>query len=178
MARSEQSHVSRVNEPCRRAMAPSRLNSRLRAPEVAFVLPAGGSAGAVQVGIMQALLDHRIVPDVLVGCSVGALNAAYLALDPTTHRAAELERLWRGLQTRDIFGSAWHRVAARVVSRQDHLFSAEPMRAIISSLCPVSDLGELPVPVHVVTTDLDHGVAKWWTTGPRRQRRHRPRYAR
>jgi NTE family protein len=115
---------------------------------------------------MQALLDHGIVPDVLVGCSVGALNAAYLALDPTARRAAQLEDLWRGRQGPNVFGSGWHRAVARVVSRQDHLFSAEPLRELIRSACPVTDLSDLPVPVHVVTTDLDHGVAKWWTTGP------------
>ena len=135
-------------------------------PGVAFVLPAGGSTGAVQVGIMQALLDHGIVPDVLVGCSVGALNAAYLAMDPTPDRVAGLERLWRSLQGPDIFGSGWHRALARVVSRQDHLFSAEPLRALIRSACPVSDLNDLAVPVHVVTTDLDHGVTRWWSSGP------------
>jgi NTE family protein len=147
-------------------VAPGRLIRPRPAPEVAFVLPAGGSTGAVQVGIIQALLDCDIVPDVLVGCSVGALNAAYLALNPTAERAAELEDLWRGLQGADVLGSGWPRALARMVWRQDHLFSAEPLRALIRSACPLSDLSELPVPVHVVTTDLDHGVAKWWTRGP------------
>ena len=45
----------------------------------AFVLSGGGSLGAVQVGMLQALVDHQITPDLLVGTSAGALNAAFIA---------------------------------------------------------------------------------------------------
>lgn len=138
----------------------------MSAPSVAFVLPGGGSAGAVQIGILRSLLEHGIYPDVLVGCSVGALNAASFALHPTRDQVTRMEQVWADLTTADVFGSGWHRTVARLVTRQDHLFSPAPLRALIQTACPVDDLSELRLPVHVVTTDLDHGIARWWTSGP------------
>lgn len=45
----------------------------------AFVLSGGGSLGAVQVGMLGALLEREILPDLLLGTSAGAINAVYLA---------------------------------------------------------------------------------------------------
>ena len=60
----------------------------------AFVLSGGGSLGAIQVGALQALSAAGVRPDVLIGCSVGALNATFVAIDPRPRRMAELEALW------------------------------------------------------------------------------------
>jgi NTE family protein len=79
-------------------------NGRL-SPEVAFVLPGGGSAGAAQVGILRSLLEAGIRPDVLVGCSVGALNAAFFAVEPTLDQVDRMETLWRGLSRGTVFGA-------------------------------------------------------------------------
>lgn len=51
--------------------------------KTAFVLAGGGSLGAVQVGMLQALLEHGVGAGLVVGSSVGALNAAYFAAEPT-----------------------------------------------------------------------------------------------
>src|SRR5687767_5433359 len=69
-----------------------------------FVLSGGGSLGAAQVGSLRALLEAGVVPDAVVGCSVGALNAAYLAIDPTLARVDALQRLWSGIGREDVFG--------------------------------------------------------------------------
>lgn len=135
-------------------------------PRVAFVLPAGGSAGAVQVGIAQALLEVGIGPDVLVGCSVGALNAAFLAADPTPARADELAAIWRTVTRADVFGASRSRTVLRAALRQAHLYDPTPLRSSIARFCPLDDLADTAVPVHLVTTDLEHGVAQWWDRGP------------
>lgn len=135
-------------------------------PRVAFVLPAGGSAGAAQVGILGALLDAGIRPDLLVGCSVGALNAAFIAADPTAASADALARIWRDLTRADVFGTSRCRVAMRVALRHDHVYDPAALRSLIARLCPLADLADAVVPVHVVTTDLDHGVPAWWHRGP------------
>ena len=72
----------------------------------AVVLSGGGSLGAAQVGALLALFEAGIRPDLFVGCSVGALNAAFLAVDPTTERVLELERVWRALGRADVFGGS------------------------------------------------------------------------
>lgn len=61
----------------------------------AFVLSGGGSRGALQVGAMRALLEAGIVPDLLVGTSIGAANAAGMALwGVDLEGLAALERVW------------------------------------------------------------------------------------
>src|SRR5581483_7007864 len=135
-------------------------------PETAFVLPAGGSIGAVQVGILRALAERGILPDVVVGCSVGALNAAYFALDPGVEQANRLAAVWQSLGRADVFGAGWARTVGRIVRRRDHIYDPEPLRCLIRRMCPLADLAEARIPVHVVTTDLDLGLARWWSRGP------------
>jgi NTE family protein len=138
----------------------------MKAPEVAFVLPAGGSTGAVQVGILRALAERGILPDVVVGCSVGALNATYFALDPGVEQARMLARVWQMLSRRDVFGAGRARMVARIIGRRDHIYDPGPLESLVRSLVPLADLSDAPIPVHVVTTDLDLGLAQWWTAGP------------
>src|SRR3954462_8885442 len=92
-------------------------------PREAVVFSGGGSLGAAQVGALQALYEAGITPDVVVGCSVGALNAAYLAVDPTADRVRELEALWRGMDRADVFPDGRFTVARRLAGRDDHLYS-------------------------------------------------------
>jgi len=132
------------------------------------VLSGGGSLGAVQVGALRALLEAGVRPDLLVGCSVGALNAAFLAVDPTRQRLEDLESLWRGLTREDVFGSD-RRLAAQVLSvavrREDHLYASHALRALVKRWVPLEDLSATAVPCHVVTTDLHSGQACWWSSG-------------
>jgi NTE family protein len=134
--------------------------------EIAFVLPGGGSAGASQVGILRSLLEAGIRPDVLVGCSVGALNAAFFALDPTLDQIDRMETLWRGLTRESVFGTRRSGVVARVLTHRDHLWSPRSLRELIARNCPVEHLEDLAVPIEVVTTDIDNSVARWWRSGP------------
>src|SRR5260370_15586610 len=62
----------------------------------AFVLGGGGNLGAIQVGMLGAALEVGLIPDVLIGCSVGALHAGVLAAEPNLKGVAVLERVWRG----------------------------------------------------------------------------------
>ena len=139
---------------------------RRPAPGVAFVLPSGGSTGAAQVGMMRALLEAGIVPDAIVGSSVGALNAAFMALDPSPRRALELAAIWQRLCRHHVFGRSGYYTLSRLVTRQDHIYTPAPLRSLIDRFCPLRRLEEAPVAVHAVTTDLDNGIAKWWDTGP------------
>jgi predicted acylesterase/phospholipase RssA len=67
----------------------------------AFVLSGGASLGAIQVGMLQALAERRIKPDLVVGTSVGAFNAAWIASQPD--RSDELAEIWRGLRRQRLF---------------------------------------------------------------------------
>ena len=71
---------------------------------VAFVLSGGTSLGAVQVGMLMGVFEAGIVPDLLVGTSVGAINAASVGQGFTKSRLQNLASIWSELKTRDVFG--------------------------------------------------------------------------
>lgn len=135
----------------------------------AIVLSGGGSLGAIQVGALQALMDAGVRPDVLVGCSVGSLNAAFLAVDPSRERLAALESLWLGLNRGDIFPASRRSIAGHLVRRDTHLYEPHGLRELVERLVPHEDLADMAIPVHVVTTDLFSGQPVWWTSGDPRQ---------
>lgn len=59
-----------------------------------FVLSGGGSRGALQVGALEVLLERGIFPDILVGVSAGAVNAALLASNPTLAGVQAMKLFW------------------------------------------------------------------------------------
>jgi predicted acylesterase/phospholipase RssA len=69
---------------------------------IAFVFSGGGSGGAMEAGGVKALYERGIRPDIVVGSSAGAMNAAFLAIDPTPEGVERLCTIWRNLRTRDI----------------------------------------------------------------------------
>jgi NTE family protein len=134
----------------------------------AVVLSGGGSLGAAQVGALRALLEAGVQPDLVVGCSVGALNGAFFAVDPTLERVHELEQVWRTLERRDVFGSSRTfagQVLQLAVRRGDHLCQPQALQALVRRWVPLDDLSHTAVPCHVVTTDLHSGQPCWWSAG-------------
>src|SRR5205809_5596674 len=75
--------------------------------KTAFVFAGGGSFGAIQVGMLQSLAAHGISADMVVGSSVGALNGAFYAGDPTPAGVERLAKVWRGLTRNDVFPITW-----------------------------------------------------------------------
>ena len=138
-------------------------------PREVIVLSGGGSLGAAQVGSLRALFEAGIRPDAFVGCSVGALNAAFLAVDPTPERLTELEQIWRKLDRGDVFGRNRRLLASHplmhAVRRDDHIYEPDALRSLVRQWVPLDDLGDTAVPCHVVTTDLVTGQPSWWCDG-------------
>jgi len=93
--------------------------------QLAFVLGAGGSRGALQVGALRALAEAGYHPDILVGASVGAVNATYLAvngIDLTT--ITRLEEAWLDLRAMELAPSNYLWVSLRVLlNRPTHALS-------------------------------------------------------
>jgi NTE family protein len=137
----------------------------LNPPGEVFVLSGGGSLGAAQVGALQALSEAGVVPDAVVGCSVGAINAAYVAISPTADRLVALERVWRSMSRREVFPSGRLTIARRLATRSSYLYSPEGMRALLAAAVQIEDLSQTAIPCHVVTTDLLSGEPTWWTSG-------------
>jgi NTE family protein len=133
--------------------------------KTAFVLAGGGSFGAVQVGMLRELVKDDIVPDLVVGSSVGAINGAYFAGAPTLEGVAQLEAIWRGLRRRDVFPFTWRSLIG-LFTRRDYLLNSHGLRALLEQRLPYRNLEDAVISVHVVATDvLDGGTVKL-STGP------------
>ncbi len=61
----------------------------------AFVLSGGANYGAQQVGALEMLLEQGLQPEMVMGVSAGALNAAWVAAHPSLEGVRELARIWR-----------------------------------------------------------------------------------
>jgi NTE family protein len=124
----------------------------------AFVLSGGGSLGAVQVGMLAALEARGFRPDLLVGTSVGALNAAYVAANG--YDPAAIDRLavvWRLLRRADVFPIDPFRQAMAAAGRRPSLCSRRSLRRIVESNLSIANLEAAQIPLHIVTTDVMSG---------------------
>src|SRR5690349_1350527 len=132
----------------------------------AFVLTGGGSLGVVQVGMLAALHDAGVEPDLLVGTSAGALNAAYLAGPGTTDdRLVSLAELWRRARRRDVFVARPGRWLAAAVGAAPSLFGEAELRRLVRLHLGFEVLEESRIPVHVVASDLVTGLGVVLTEG-------------
>jgi len=135
-------------------------------PKTAFVLAGGGSLGAVQVGMLKALSRLHVVPDLIVGASVGAINAAYFAADPSDEGLARLERIWRRLRRPDIFPFSPINSVLAMLGKRDHLVATSLLRSLIESELPCQRLQDVRIPCHVVATDVLDGTEVALEAGP------------
>ena len=133
--------------------------------KTAFVFAGGGSFGAVQVGMLHALVEHGVRPDFVVGASVGAINGAYFAGNPTLAGVARLERLWCGLKRSTIFPMTFSRIAG-LFSRSPSLVDSGGLRELIERELPYRKLEDTALPLHVVATAQLHGKLVCLSSGP------------
>ena len=94
---------------------------------IAFVFSGGGSRGAMEAGGVKALYEAGIRPDLLVGSSAGAMNAAFLATDPSPGGVERLCDIWSDLRNRDIVPGSLLRKAWRVLRGKPSVFAQEPL---------------------------------------------------
>jgi NTE family protein len=121
--------------------------------KTALVLAGGGSFGAIQVGMLHSLVTHGVCADMVVGSSVGSLNGAYYAGNPTLKGIEDLGTIWRGLRRRDVFPVSWTAMLGFLVRRN---FLAEPrgLRTLIENNLTYRNLEEAKIPIHIVATDI------------------------
>jgi len=137
-----------------------------RRHEVAFVLGGGGVLGANEVGMLQALAEAGIRPDLVVGTSVGALNGVFVAAHADLGAAvSRLAAVWRdGVAAEAFGGSLFGRV--RTLARSGtHLHANEPLRRLLEDL-PVQRIEDLALPFQCVAASIERAAAHWFTSGP------------
>lgn len=124
----------------------------------ALVLSGGGNRGALQVGALRALLEKEIVPDLIVGCSAGALNAAYMARAFSLEQIDKLLAVWMDTTKEDVYPGGRLQVLWRMLSRQDSLYDNSNFYAFLQrhGTDPALRFGDLPgkIPTYITATHL------------------------
>ncbi len=131
---------------------------------VAFVLGGGGIHGAVQVGMLRALHEHGVVPDLVVGTSVGAMNGAMVAADPDV-AADRLLELWTNIDRFSPFDASLLERASTFARTRTHLHSDTRLRRLLLSSLPVRSFEALRVPFQCVAASIEDATARWFSKG-------------
>jgi NTE family protein len=124
---------------------------------IAFVMSGGASLGAIQVGMLQALAERNILPDLVFGASAGALNAAWVAGDPMLADVDTLAEIWISLRTRDVFPLRPLTGLLGFVGRRSSLVSAAGLRSLVARYVRFERLEDAPIPLCVVATEVISG---------------------
>jgi NTE family protein len=136
------------------------------APRTAFVLGGGGNLGAIQVGMLRAVLERGITPDVVVGCSVGAINAAAVASNPSLSGIEEMADIWLSIKD-DVICPAGRLSSIRLLTHRGHsLQPNDGLRRLLDSHLRYRSFEDFPIPFQVVATSLTTGHERWFSTGP------------
>jgi len=133
--------------------------------KTAFVLGGGGVLGAYEIGMLQALAEAGIRPDVVVGTSVGAINGAFVAADPDG-AAAWLAQVWQGDAIQHAFSETFLGQVARLARSGTHLHSIEPLRQMLEQSLPGGDFADLRLPFQCVAASIETANAHWFSSGP------------
>jgi NTE family protein len=133
---------------------------------VGYVLGGGGSLGAVQIGMLRALGERGVAPDLVAGTSVGSLNGAVIALDPG--RAVDrLGETWAHMTRDRVFPGSLLAQARTLQHTRTHLFPATGLAAVIADFIGAEiDFADLRLPFAAVATDVATARPRVLRDGP------------
>jgi NTE family protein len=131
----------------------------------AFVLGGGGLLGAAEVGMARALLEAGVCPDLVCGTSVGAINGAAIAADPTPDGAKRLLAIWDALAEEGVLDGSLIRRVAEVVRRRTSLHGNDALRAMLRERLPAQTFEDLAVPFECVAASIERAREHWFSTG-------------
>src|SRR5688572_20028568 len=115
----------------------------------AFVLSGGGSLGAVQVSMMQTLVERGMKPDLLIGASAGALNAAYVAAGFSIDTFDNLADIWHHLRRQSVFPFAPRHHLLALAGARSSLCAPDGLERLIVKHVNYERLEDTRIPVHV-----------------------------
>jgi NTE family protein len=116
--------------------------------------------------MVQALLERDIRPDVLVGCSVGALNAAAIAASPNLEGVERLRNVWLDPRTWQVFSPGKLTGPWLLLKKARSMVTNERIRRLVETTVEEREFEDFALPLHVVATSLLTGRPKWFDRGP------------
>lgn len=131
----------------------------------AYVLGGGGVLGASQVGMVRALAEAGVRPDLVVGTSIGAVNGAFIAADPSVEGAERLTEVWQEVVREGVLWERPVRKAAKIARNPTHLLTHAPLATLLDRYLPVTEFGDLDVPFQCVAAQIEESRAVWFDAG-------------
>jgi NTE family protein len=131
----------------------------------AIVLGGGGVFGATQVGMLRALVESGIRPGLVVGTSVGAINGAAIAAEPSIAGVENLAGLWASLAEAGMFTENVLARAGTLARYRTHLYSPAPLRKLLNAHLP-GTFADLAVGFQCVAASIERAGAHWFSSGP------------
>lgn len=131
----------------------------------AFVLGGGGILGAAEVGMAQALLEAGVVPDLVCGTSIGAINGAAIAADPSPRGVKELLDTWDELAEHDVLGGSVFSRMVELVRTGTALHGNGALRRLLTDRLPARTFEELTVPFECVAARIEGAREHWFHSG-------------
>ncbi|MDO8391717.1 MAG: patatin-like phospholipase family protein [Actinomycetota bacterium] len=132
---------------------------------LAFVLPGGGALGTYQVGVLKALTEAGVTPDLLVGVSAGAVNSVLFAWNGGIDGVQRLETMWRNIKRRDLMRLEFGRLAMGLMGRHPSFLDSMHGHRFLKHQLGARLLEHAPTRVAVVATDLSTGEGVAITSG-------------
>lgn len=135
-----------------------RLPWWARRPRLGIVLGGGAARGAFEVGAIDVFARRGILPDVLVGTSVGAINAAFWALHPEADVGHKLLDLWLQSNHSTLLPDGPLPMFGRLFQRRDHLTTQAGLVRVLKAAIPEkATLADAAVELAITTTDPVRG---------------------
>lgn len=136
-------------------------------PHTAFVLGGGGRFGAVEVGMLKALDQCGIRPELILGTSIGAFNGSVFADDPGLKGVERLAAFWEEVTGADLFGGTLFGRMRSVATLKPALHETSEIRGILERMHgPERRIEDLVLPFQCVAASIERSAEHWFTSGP------------
>lgn len=133
----------------------------------AFVLGGGGRWGAVEVGMVQALEEAGIEPDLILGTSIGAFNGAVIADYPGKAGVERLTGFWEEVTGADLLETSFFDRALRVAMLKPAIHETQELRDLVErAIHPDTQIEDLHTPYQCVAASIEHVSEHWFDEGP------------
>jgi len=125
--------------------------------KTAFVFSGGASLGAIEVGMLKAIVEEGHRADMVLGTSVGAINGTVYAFNPTIEGVKILEKIWRNIKVFDVFSPSVITPIKNIATFGKYLVSPKNLRKLIEKNVEFTKIEETKIPLFITATDINTG---------------------
>lgn len=141
------------------------MNVGTRLGPVAFVFSGGAALAAYQVGMVRAAYEFGLRPNLLVGVSAGAINAAFLAQKPDAD-IQELEQAWAGISSRDVFAERLPSKLWRLARGAPAIYGNAALTKLLGRVFGAhARIEDCSLPLGILAARVPSGLPKVFSTG-------------